>query len=211
MGQAVARLAKTSGHTIVSIENADVAIEFSHADAVQKHVTYAMMHKKPIVVGTTGWESQRDAIISQVKSGNGALLYGANFATGVHLLSSLVRYAEAILRPFDFDISVHETHHIHKKDSPSGTALQLQKLLHKSGSVPISSERTGEVVGEHSVEFDSVEELIEIKHSAKTRDVFAKGALLAAEWLVDREGIYTFTDCIQERMQWSFKKQSQPS
>lgn len=207
MANAVIAVADTLGHTISTLQEADVAIDFSHRDAVEKNVTYALMHKVPLVIGTTGWDDLSDTLFDRVKKAKGTLLYGANFAPGVYLFQSICRYAEAVTSSFPYEITIHEVHHREKQDTPSGTALLLQGLL-KENNIPIKSERTGDAIGSHSVTFTSEEDTLTLTHTAHSREVFARGALFAAEWVENRVGVYTFSDAMEERLQWNFRKQS---
>lgn len=191
----------------------DVAIDFSVPEAIAGHVDTCCHLGIPLVVGTTGWQQEREAIESTVIEANGTLLHAANFSLGIAVVREALRIIQPTLDRLEgFEASLHEVHHVNKVDSPSGTALELAALIDQSArmgmssndagisgrratdSIPITSERTGTVHGRHTVAFEGPFDSIVIEHSAKSRDGFAAGAIRAAEWLIGRRGVYTFDD-----------------
>lgn len=213
MGSAVAELAMAMGHEVVatigdgtsidvdSLNGAEVAVEFTDPAAAAANVTACVLTGCPVVVGTTGWYDQLPAIGKLVEGRGGALLWSANFSLGVHALSAIVRRAgEQFLQLPGFDAQFIETHHAMKKDAPSGTARMLQKdFAAASGrQIPITSIRLGSVPGTHTLVLDGAFEQIVITHEARDRRVFAEGALIAAEWLVGRHGVFTLDDVLSQ-------------
>lgn len=198
MGKKVEELATKRGHTISSIltskrtpsPKADILIDFSTPDAVIDNIRLAAHLKTPIVVGTTGWYDKLKTAETLVKEANTALLYAANFSIGVHLFLRLAKEAARLYK--DYDIAGVETHHKEKKDAPSGTALAIEKATGRS--VPFSSIRVGSVPGTHTLIFDSPIDQVTLTHEARGRDGFANGAVIAAEWLVGKKGIFTIED-----------------
>lgn len=189
---------------IVPLEDADVVIDFSHADVVVANVTRAMMLGVPIVVGTTGWSGVKQQVVSIVSKAKGTLLYGANFAEGVYLFARLLRQASLLFE--DFEIGAEERHHKGKADAPSGTALYFEEVMDRK--VEFTSSRIGSVLGSHSIFFDANEETIVLSHQAKSKAVYAKGAIAAAEWLLGKVGIFTFDDYMNERLKCRFREPS---
>ncbi len=193
----------------------DVAIDFSWPDAVIDNVRAAARLQRPIVIGTTGWYDRMDEIRTIVSQSGIGCVWGSNFNIGTHLFLRLVRQAaELIDRHPGFDIAVHETHHRRKRDSPSGTAITaaqtiLSALPRKThteletqhgaidpAALHVTSSRVGDVIGRHQVTIDSPFESIEITHSAKNRQGFAQGALLAASWIQHRTGMFDVSEII---------------
>ena len=218
MGQLVGKLAVEQGHQIaltLDLEAADrsvqdlaealraceVAIDFSIADAVAKDVEACARAGLPLVVGTTGWQSQLEHARRIVEQYNGALIHGANFSIGVQLFYRIAARAAELFRSVDsYDPFIEEAHHKRKRDAPSGTALRLHEIVSvKIGrDVPVSSTRAGYIPGTHRLGFDSVADQITITHEARSREGFAAGALLAAEWIVGHKGVYEFSEVFDE-------------
>jgi len=175
----------------------DVAIEFSTPQTVLPNLLKCFALQLPVVSGTTGWESSKEELLKQLQNSSQSFIYGSNFSIGAHIFLKLNEWLakQMNLQP-QYTVSIEETHHIHKKDAPSGTALTIeQRILSQydnKTTIPIISHREGEVIGEHLVNYDSSEDLIQIKHYAHTRDAFAHGALKAATWLIKNPGIYNF-------------------
>jgi 4-hydroxy-tetrahydrodipicolinate reductase len=223
MGHEIDAAAREQGDTIARVfeidnvvhpedlTDVDVCIEFSTPDAVLSNIKAALAAKRDIVVGTTGWYESLPELKNIVK--DSGLLYSANFSLGMNYFFRMVRNAAALMnRAADYDPYIHETHHRQKVDSPSGTALQLGRILLNGidrkkeilGGSPrgkigadmlhISSTRVGTVPGIHTVGFDSEADSIELTHVAKNRRGFALGALAAARWLRGRKGIFTMDD-----------------
>ncbi len=155
----------------------------------------------PLVEGTTGWESQLDEVKNIVSQNDGALIYGANFSVGVQVFYRIAASAAEIFQSLQsYDAFIEEAHHKRKRDAPSGTALQLGEIVasYLGREVPVSSTRAGYIPGTHRVGFDSPADQIILEHTARGREGFAAGALLAANWIVGREGVYEFSEVFDE-------------
>jgi 4-hydroxy-tetrahydrodipicolinate reductase len=173
------------------IKKADLIIDFSTASATSSIIRLAELHKKPLLIGTTGISSETELLI-QKASQNIPILYSPNFSLGIAVCLEIVKTLAHSLQ--GTTIEIEETHHSSKKDSPSGTALALSKAINRP-DIAIRSIRSGEAVGEHRVIFTCEGERIELKHEAFSRDAFAKGALLAAKFLIKQQpGLYTIRD-----------------
>jgi 4-hydroxy-tetrahydrodipicolinate reductase len=182
-----------------AMKNCDVAIDFSHANAMDEICRAASQHAKPLVIGTTGHSPQQHRIIEETTQ-SVPVVFASNFSVGVNVLFSLVRKAAELLGS-DFRAEIVETHHKMKKDAPSGTARTLAEILkaaRKSESeTPIQSIREGDIVGEHSVIFSGSAERLELTHRAASREIFAGGALRAAKWIVRKPpGLYSMKDVL---------------
>ncbi len=208
--------AEAKGLTASNLKTVDVCIDFSHPATVLRNIEAVITAGKNLVVGTTGWHDRLDHVTALVKKHHTGFLHAANFSLGINIFSRIVQAASHVFNHYpDYDISVSETHHRGKADSPSGTALTLAGLvLHevkrksslltetahgtiKSDQLHVSSSRIGHVTGKHSVTFDSDADTIELTHTAKSRHSYAVGALVAAEWLKGKKGVYTMKDVIQ--------------
>ena len=184
-----------------SLRGVDVAIDFSVFDAVVSNVTACARASVPIVEGTTGWNKHLEEVRRVVEEQDGALCYGANFSIGVNLFYRIVeRAAELFQGMGDYVPFIEEAHHERKRDAPSGTALRLREVLaaKQSREIPIASTRAGYIPGTHRVGFDSMADQILLSHTARTREGFAAGALLAARWIVGRRGVYEFSEMLDE-------------
>ena len=218
MGQAIEKIAIKRGHTIVAkIDKdnkdetyiADVAINFSVPMAAYYNIKDAINKKIPVVCGTTGWLDRLNEIETLCQQSEGAFLYASNFSLGVNLFFELnEKLAEIMQKHPLYTPSIEEIHHIQKLDKPSGTAITLaegissnEKAWHlvkdKGEGVPITSIRKDEVPGTHTVTHSSEIDEISIKHTAHTRTGFALGAVLAAEWIQDKKGIFSMRDVLQ--------------
>jgi 4-hydroxy-tetrahydrodipicolinate reductase len=157
----------------------------------------------PLVEGTTGWNNLEPDVRHIVAKHNGAFIYGANFSIGVNLFYGLVaRAAELFQGVTDYAPFIEEAHHARKRDAPSGTALRLRDLLAPLGvDVPVTSTRAGYIPGTHRIGFDSAADQVTLTHTARSREGFAAGALLAARWIVGRKGVYQFSETINEILQ----------
>jgi 4-hydroxy-tetrahydrodipicolinate reductase len=182
-----------------AMKNSDVAIDFSHADAIDEICRAASRHNKPLVIGTTGHsQEQRQTIEEAARSV--PIVFASNFSVGVNVLFWLTRKAAELLVP-DFNPEIIETHHKMKKDAPSGTAKTLAEILKASqksnNEIPIQSIREGDVVGEHTVTFIGISERLELTHRAGNREIFARGALRAAKWIMGKSpGLYSMQDVL---------------
>lgn len=202
-----------------SLGDADVAIDFSVGTAVPGHVERAAAAGVPLVVGATGWDDHMDEVEDLVEGAGIGLLFAPNFSLGAHLLFRLASVAGRLAGAVGgYDVHVVETHHRHKLDHPSGTARHLAELLVRavpdkegwSGGVvdppdpstlQVASVRAGEAAGVHVVGLDGADDRIELRHEARGRGGFARGALEAAEWLVGRTGFFTLDDMLNERFE----------
>lgn len=174
---------------------ADVIVDFTLATATLPHLEFASKKKKAVVVGTTGHSPDQLRGIQKIAQ-NIPLVMAPNMSVMVNLMWRLLALAGGVLGSLA-SVSISETHHIHKKDKPSGTALEIQKILKDANIVKMESKREGEVVGDHTVLFEGPEESLEITHRAKSRDVFALGALRAAKWIVGKSpGLYSMQDVL---------------
>lgn len=224
MGKTIERVALDRGHQIagrIDIDNsyeletakADVAIEFSHPDAAYHNVTQCLERKIPVVCGTTGWLSRKSEVEKICKENGGAFFYASNYSLGVNIFSKVNLFLAKIMNDFpEYDVSIDEVHHVEKKDAPSGTAITLAEgiLSHlkrkkswtkdKSESTEkliINSFRIDQVPGTHVIKYESPIDDIEIRHTAHTREGFAKGAVLVAEWLPGKKGALGMDDFLK--------------
>lgn len=180
------------------ISTCDCLIDFSSPLATSLHILSLTKYRKSAVIGTTGLTPQQEENIKNAAQ-TIPIVYSPNMSVGVNLLFSLIKKAAAVLK--GYDVYVEEAHHIHKKDAPSGTAKKIVSLLKEEGfsisAEEVKAKREGEIVGDHRVIFENEREKLELFHSAKTRDIFAEGALLAAKWVVNQKpGLYSLVDCI---------------
>lgn len=198
------------------LEHADVCIDFSHPEAVVENTRILAEMGKPIVLGTTGWQSHFEEVEEIVKETAVGLIWAPNFSIGVHLFLQIVSEAAALIdHCSQYDAAGYEIHHSQKIDSPSGTARALAETLlakikrknsvlydtpHRSlhpQEIHFASVRTGAVTGTHTVLFDSPTDTITLTHQAKNREAFAQGAVEAAEWVLNKKGLFTIHDLIQ--------------
>jgi 4-hydroxy-tetrahydrodipicolinate reductase len=218
MGKLIEKLAEDKNYEITAIidesnaklsaqelaeklKDADAAIDFSVAEAVRRNVEACLIADVPLVEGTTGWNAEKEAIKTLIETKNGAFVFGANFSVGVNLFYRIADYAAEIFAKFgDYEIFIEERHHSRKKDAPSGTALKLKEIIAKNieRDFTVSSTRAGNIPGTHRVGFDGNADQILLEHFARSREGFASGAILAAEWIVGRKGFYEFTDVMGE-------------
>ena len=179
----------------------DAAIDFSAGDAVLKNIEACVRAQVPIVEGTTGWKDKESQAKQIVSEHNGALVYGANFSIGVNLFYRLTEHAAKLFAAVEgYDAFIEEAHHNRKKDAPSGTALKLRDIMseHLDGNISTSSTRAGHIPGTHRVGFDSEPDQVLLTHTARSRQGFASGALVAAHWISGRTGTFEFTELIDE-------------
>lgn len=225
MGREIAKIAVSRGHEVIlrvdhdnaanitaaDLAKGDVAIEFSTPATVVANIEKCFDAGLPVVVGTTGWYGEFARIASLCRQKDAALFYATNFSVGVNLFFKINTFvAELMSRYGDYDVSMEEIHHIHKLDKPSGTAITLaEQILQKIGRkkkwsigergeeiLHIQDRREGEVPGTHIVKYQSAIDDIEIMHKAHNRQGFATGAVLAAEFLKNRKGLFTMSDLI---------------
>lgn len=228
MGKAIEEIALERGHTIVAkvssekllsdtdLSNVDIAIEFTKPDLAAGHIQYCIDHQTPVVVGTTAWNNQLDAVKQAVESQNGSVLYSSNFSIGVNIFFEInKRLAQLISGQTGYKAGLEEIHHLQKLDSPSGTAITLANGILENnqdyvswvlgeGHVPhtnngqlgVTSYRKPDVPGTHIIKYSSPVDTITITHEAHNRKGFALGAVIAAEWLQDKKGLYTMSDVL---------------
>lgn len=218
MGRLVSTLARAEGHdigVIVSSGHAsvapgdlaevlrghDAAIDFTVADAVLPHIEACALAAVPLVEGTTGWHERAEEARAIVERHGGALLYGANFSVGVNLFYHIVgRAAELFAAVEAYAPFIEEAHHARKRDAPSGTALRLRDIMSErmARDIPVASTRAGHIPGTHRVGFDSAADQVTLTHTARSREGFAAGAILAARWIQGRRGVYEFSEMFDE-------------
>lgn len=229
MGHIIERIAESRGHKITcridadntddfnseDFRKSDVAIEFSTPATAVNNILSSFAAGVPVVSGTTGWYDSIPEMRQLCEEGKGTLLYSSNFSLGVNIFMAVNRFVTKLMNNFpEYMPSMTETHHIHKLDHPSGTAITLaEDIISISDKVDkweepqpdrepsekaleISHVRMGEVPGIHTITWDSAVDTISLTHSAKSREGFALGAVLAAEWLKGRKGMFTFSDVI---------------
>lgn len=191
-----------AGITAESFQGIDVAIDFSTAAAVPANVERIAPLGVPLVVGTTGWGSERARVQEAVERHGAGLLHGANFSVGVQVFYRLAEAAARLLSgETAYDAWAYEIHHRMKKDAPSGTLLQIVKVMEGAGygrKIDVASNRAGAIPGTHVVGFDSEADTILLEHRARSRAGFAHGALRAARWMIGRRGLYEFSQIWQE-------------
>ncbi len=215
MGRVLEAHARAAGHEIGAVlttRNAaeaarllpghDAAIDFSVPGAVAAHVEACASAGVPLVEGTTGWQGSEAAVRRLVEERGGALVYGPNFSIGVNLFYRVAAAAAALFRGLEaYDPFLEEAHHARKRDAPSGTALALRAILARElghDEIPVTSLRVGHIPGTHRVGFDSAADQILLVHTARSRDGFAAGALLAARWITGRRGMYAFAEVLDD-------------
>ena len=226
MGKTLDKLATDAGHEVVlkidkdnladlnptNLKKADVAIEFSQPDSAFTNIKTCIESGTPVVSGTTAWLDKLDEAKKLVADHQGALFYASNYSIGVNIFFALNRHLATIMNGHrQYAVDMEEIHHTQKLDAPSGTAITLAEGLiaeldNKTGwvgdwipqehEVPIASKREGMVPGTHSIHYRSKVDTITIQHEAHSREGFAKGALLAAQWIVGKQGFYGMSDLL---------------
>ena len=221
MGQTIERIALERGHEIVlkkdefntyeGLSNADVAIDFSIPAVAVANISNCFRANVPVISGTTGWLEHYDEMVALCKEKNGAFISSSNFSLGVNLFFELNEYLAKMMSKFSsYSVEMEEIHHTQKLDAPSGTAISLAKgviensdytnwTLEKAeeNQIHIEAVRTENVPGTHTVTYSSEFDTIEIKHTAHNRDGFALGAVIAAEWIVGKHGVFTMKDVLE--------------
>ena len=218
MGKLIRSLAVGKGHEIaVVIDDGDadqtadalasklagceVTIDFTTAEAVRRNAEACVIAGVPLVEGTTGWNAQRDEIEKCVADGNGSMVFGANFSIGVNLFYRIAAFSAELFAKFpEYEAFIEEQHHSRKKDAPSGTALKLKEIVaaHIHSDFSVAATRAGNIPGTHRVGFDGPADQVLLEHTARSREGFASGALLAAEWIIEKKGFYEFGDVMDE-------------
>lgn len=180
--------------------DADVAIDFSVADAVPSNLPKLAARGMDLVIGTTGWQDHREALKAEAARYPIGVVTASNFALGVNLFLALAeRAGELFAAQPDFGAWIHEAHHAAKRDAPSGTALTLEAAIRGAGYTPridISSTRAGSIPGTHTIGFDAMAETITLTHTARDRTIFARGALEAARWVAGKRGWFSMKDVL---------------
>jgi 4-hydroxy-tetrahydrodipicolinate reductase len=220
MGKVIERIALERGHEIVlkkdqsnsyeKLADADVAIDFSVPSAAVNNISSCFNSNVPVVSGTTGWLEHYDEMIALCNDKKSAFISSSNFSLGVNIFFGLNEYLAKIMTPFNsYKVTMEEIHHTQKLDAPSGTAISLAKGVIENSNytnwtmdqanndeIHIEAKRIGDVPGTHTVTYDSIVDNIEIKHTAHNREGFALGAVIAAEWLAGKTGIYSMKDVL---------------
>jgi len=221
MGQTIERIALERGHEIVlkkdefntyeGLSNADVAIDFSIPMVAVSNISSCFHANVPVISGTTGWLEDYDEMVSLCVAKNGAFISSSNFSLGVNLFFELNEYLAKMMSKFDsYQVEMEEIHHTQKLDAPSGTAISLAKGVIENSAytnwtldnpkpkeIYIEAKRIENIPGTHTVTYNSIVDSIEIKHTAHNRDGFALGAVIAAEWIVGKKGVFTMKDVLE--------------
>lgn len=227
MGQLIDHLATAAGHNIIAkinidnkheldqlgADDVDVAIDFSQPEAAIDNIKWCIDHQIPVAVGTTGWLDKKAQVDAYCIAHNGTYLYASNFSIGVNIFFQLNKKLAQLMNGQGYDISTTEIHHTQKVDSPSGTSITLaegiiehidekRKWVNEKSedrdALEIISERVDPTPGTHIINYDSAVDSIEIKHTAHSREGFAKGALAVAIWLIDQKGVKEMSDFIEQ-------------
>lgn len=224
MGRTIEKIAVNRGHEIsarIDVNNqsdfddaeGDIAIEFSNPDSAFNNITKCLLRKLPVVCGTTGWLNRRNEVVDLCAQVDGTFFYASNYSLGVNLFFKLNEYLAKMMNGFpEYDITMDEIHHSEKKDAPSGTAISLAEgiMKHvtrkkswvvrkaaKADELYIGSFRIDQVPGTHLVKYESSIDDIEIKHTAHSREGFALGAVLVAEWAHTQKGVLSMDDFLK--------------
>ena len=221
MGRMIEGIASSRGHEItaridvgnkekVDFSEFDIAIDFSAPEAAAFNILGALEHNIPVVSGTTGWLDQYEDVTARCRELGGAFLYASNFSLGVNLFFALNEQLARMMKPQkQYNVSIEEIHHDQKKDAPSGTAISIAEGIiqetdykdwklgkGKEGIIPINSIREGDYAGTHIVNYDGSVDQIRIQHTAHSRQGFAEGAVIAAEWLLNKKGVFSMKDVL---------------
>ena len=210
MGRLVEQMAADQGHVITGRvdvgaadwpADADVAVDFSTADALASNFPRYVERRLPVVIGTTGWHERASEYKAAAERAGLGVVAAANFSIGVNLFELIVAEAARLMqRHPEYGAWVHEAHHSAKRDAPSGTALMLRDTMIRAGfgqAIDMSSTRAGSIPGTHTIGFDAVSDTIELTHTARDRRGFAAGALAAAQFVIGRRGWFTMADVLQ--------------
>jgi len=220
MGQMIERIALDRNHQItakididtthIDFSNIDVAIDFSMPNAAFGNITKCIENNIPIISGTTGWLDDYDKAVNLCEEKKGAFIYASNFSLGVNLFFELNSKLAKMMNPLkQYNVSLEEIHHTQKLDAPSGTAITLAEGVQENSEykgwkldekapnyIPIYSKRIGDTPGTHTTEYQSKVDSIEIKHTAHNREGFAEGAVIAAEWIIGKTGVFSMRDVL---------------
>ncbi|MDA9575999.1 4-hydroxy-tetrahydrodipicolinate reductase [Flavobacteriaceae bacterium] len=221
MGKVIEKIALERGHHMVlkidkddtnfDLSVADVAIDFSVPTAAVGNISAALNQNVPVISGTTGWLDKFEDIKSLCKKTNGAFIYASNFSLGVNLFFELNKVLAKLITPFkEYNVQIEEIHHTQKQDAPSGTAITLAEGIAKESNyegwtlspktepqkIKIEAKRIENVPGTHTINYTSEVDTLEITHTAHNRNGFALGAVVAAEWIIGKKGIFTMKDVL---------------
>jgi len=220
MGKVIEKIALERGHEIVlrkdrldsfeGITQADVAIDFSVPTTAVSHISECLNQNIPVISGTTGWLENYPEMVNLCLEKNGSFIYASNFSLGVNIFFELNNYLAKMMKNLsDYKVSIEEIHHTQKLDAPSGTAISLANGIIENtdyvnwtienateNQIYIDAKRIENVPGTHSVFYDSKVDQIEIKHTAHSREGFALGSVIAAEWLIGKKGVFTMKDVL---------------
>jgi len=221
MGKVIERIALERGHSIVfkssrnttniDLSSADVAIDFSIPSAAVNNITTCFNSNTPVISGTTGWLEDYDQVVDLCNQKNGAFIYGSNFSLGVNVFFELNNYLAKMMNTLEqYNISLEEIHHTQKLDAPSGTAISLAEGIidnsdktawkldctNHNNEIPIVAKRIDDVPGTHTIDYTSEVDSIKIEHIAHNRNGFALGAVIAAEWIINKKGVFTMKDVL---------------
>ncbi|OWP83645.1 4-hydroxy-tetrahydrodipicolinate reductase [Flavobacterium davisii] len=220
MGKVIEKIALERGHDIIlkkssqnsfdGLEKADVAIDFSVPTSAVTNITTCFEKNIPVVSGTTGWLEQYQTMVDLCTKKEGAFIYGSNFSLGVNIFFELNSYLAKMMANLEqYHVSMEEIHHTQKLDTPSGTAITLAEGIIQNSKydnwtmnpptnteIHIEAKRIENIPGTHSIFYDSKVDQIEIKHTAHNREGFALGSIIAAEWLVNKKGVFTMKDVL---------------
>ena len=210
MGKLITILAEEKGYGIVlktnsnlpfekcNLKDVDVAIDFSTPETAFNNISHAIKNNIPIISGTTGWLEKLEEIKKLCTKYNGAFLYASNFSIGVNMFFKINTELAKLMQNKNYKTSISETHHLEKLDKPSGTAKTLSEDIHKELKITpnIISHRIEKKIGTHEIMYESAIDNIKIVHEAKSRDGFALGALKAAEWIKNKNGIFSMQDVL---------------
>jgi len=221
MGKTIERLATQKKHSIVfrssgtssegNMADAEVALEFSTPGTAVENITLCLENNIPVVSGTTGWLDQYPEVLKICERRNGSFVYASNFSIGVNLFFNLNEHLAGLMKLWtEYNVAIEEIHHTQKKDAPSGTAITIAEGILKhsekdqwkldsadKNDLNISAKRINDVKGTHIVNYFSELDTLSIKHEAHSRDGFALGAILAAEWLIGKKGVFTMKDVLK--------------
>ena len=220
MGKTIEKIAVQRNHSIVikanhndqyDITEADIAIDFSVPNAAYNNISHCLKHNIPVISGTTGWLDNYNDIVDLCKAKQGAFIYASNFSLGVNVFFELNTALAKMMNALkQYDVSIEEIHHTEKLDAPSGTAITLANNILKehtkyktweldssnNAALKVSAKRIKDVSGTHQIDYHSEIDTISIKHTAHSREGFALGAVIAAEWLLGKKGVYSMKDVL---------------
>lgn len=221
MGKAIEQIALERNHTItlkttsktsnIDLQNVDVAIDFSVPSKAFDNISTAINQNIPVISGTTGWLNRYQDIVALCEEEKGAFIYASNFSLGVNIFFEINKQLAKLMSNYpDYNVSIEEIHHTEKLDAPSGTAISLANTIlenfnkkkwvlgvtNNENELPIVAKRIENVAGTHKVKYENSIDEIEITHKAKNRKGFALGAVIAAEWLIDKKGVFSMADVL---------------